>query len=840
MQLYTLLCGPVLRRVEPSKVCIWLATSIQPEECDAIINLLYKNKGDNKWIEKYIITHTKYNVHQLGSNLFVILLEITPAEGESAFKPLTPYGYDIHFRFSETDKVILNDKDIYSKKGAEKEVFFTKIYNTQKQYSYADLPYPVFVIPQQDTPNTRIFYGSCRKTHGHGSDALNTAAKYLEEQWKTYSGNQKKEIPDHVIFHLGDQIYTDDLNEKVFDAVQDLALSIMGYEEIIPAYVNAKEITNKGLTIFLYNYLDGVAGFEIEDLNLPAKITYADKSIPGNRRKNIHTFVVAYLGVPNCNFIPNILLINRGLIYNLIDKRAPDILEHFLAHSPLIDLNEVLPREYLRTNLPTQLVKVKDIKYKDRKGFVRRNSSITTEDDGHLISMGEFAALYLLNWGRFKVDTTGYKVEAIPATIADQFSSVWLEKEENLEGLIKMNANVIRLFANVPSYMIFDDHDVTDDWNCDIIWRNAVERSVTGKRLVSNALAAYWAFQGWGNNPGNYPDDFISAMIDHLKNPLYNQGVDDQSKAKKFEDSLFAFQDWAFIAPTNPIGIFLDNRTLRGGAEEMDYNTSLNENKMYKGARLMSQVAFDKIEALIKSVNYKSGTPLICCAPTPIIGSTLFEAGQLHMVDGTFNTDTILAGFKPKSTGRYDNDYECWRANPRGKYEFFNFIDTKIKPSKVIILSGDVHYGFHTKCILSSSLTRSNYDIDQFSSSALKNNTLDKLDKINLLADLSFFDTKDEKYKQVNELYPFPNPIGSQALTPHFALKGHLVKYTKIIDEDTWLIFRNNIGLLNVSELGKTLITSNLFLYAAYYDSPVIVSAPAPLAHFHLPKVRTM
>jgi hypothetical protein len=49
--------------------------------------------------------------------------------------------------------------------------------------------------------------------------------------------------------------------------------------------------------------------------------------------------------------------------------------------------------------------------------------------------------------------------------------------------------------------MIFDDHDVTDDWNLTARWRHRVHASPAGRRIVANALAAYWAFQGWGNDP---------------------------------------------------------------------------------------------------------------------------------------------------------------------------------------------------------------------------------------------------------------------------------------------------------------------------------------------------
>jgi hypothetical protein len=50
---------------------------------------------------------------------------------------------------------------------------------------------------------------------------------------------------------------------------------------------------------------------------------------------------------------------------------------------------------------------------------------------------------------------------------------------------------VRRVLANIPTYMIFDDHDVTDDWNITREWRDRVSGSPGGRRMVASALAAY-------------------------------------------------------------------------------------------------------------------------------------------------------------------------------------------------------------------------------------------------------------------------------------------------------------------------------------------------------------
>jgi PhoD-like phosphatase len=60
-----------------------------------------------------------------------------------------------------------------------------------------------------------------------------------------------------------------------------------------------------------------------------------------------------------------------------------------------------------------------------------------------------------------------------------------------------------RALAHVPSYMIFDDHEVADDWNADRNWVDTVHTTrdplAMWPMTITDALAAYWVYQGWGN-----------------------------------------------------------------------------------------------------------------------------------------------------------------------------------------------------------------------------------------------------------------------------------------------------------------------------------------------------
>ena len=58
--------------------------------------------------------------------------------------------------------------------------------------------------------------------------------------------------------------------------------------------------------------------------------------------------------------------------------------------------------------------------------------------------------------------------------------------------------------ANIPTYMIFDDHDFTDDWNLNPMWYDRVYHTSLGVTAARNALVSYALFQDWGNDPLKY------------------------------------------------------------------------------------------------------------------------------------------------------------------------------------------------------------------------------------------------------------------------------------------------------------------------------------------------
>ena len=76
---------------------------------------------------------------------------------------------------------------------------------------------------------------------------------------------------------------------------------------------------------------------------------------------------------------------------------------------------------------------------------------------------------------------------------------------------------IARVLANVATYMIADDHEVTDDWNLNQKWRNRVYSTKTGKDIIRNGVAAFGVFQGWGNDPVKFDTGNNKDFLDKTR-----------------------------------------------------------------------------------------------------------------------------------------------------------------------------------------------------------------------------------------------------------------------------------------------------------------------------------
>jgi hypothetical protein len=79
------------------------------------------------------------------------------------------------------------------------------------------------------------------------------------------------------------------------------------------------------------------------------------------------------------------------------------------------------------------------------------------------------------------------------AEVADFEEYTWLYRDTWSDPEVRW------LLATVPSAMIFDDHDVRDDWNTSAAWRKQMRAVPWWRERIVGAYMSYWVYQHIGN-----------------------------------------------------------------------------------------------------------------------------------------------------------------------------------------------------------------------------------------------------------------------------------------------------------------------------------------------------
>ncbi len=483
---------------------------------------------------------------------------------------------------------------------------------------------------------------------------------------------------------------------------------------------------------------------------------------------------------------PDLLLLTGDQIYS--DDVEATLLDTLHEHAKtLIGHSETLPLTEYKAPKQEPVI-LDDILLGGRTAELKKHHSglSSTEATNHLMSFGEFAAMYIYVFGNapaWKKPESWEAIEAKHIPIADMVewtdylppwhlkssADIMKKKKQVLEANIAATnvfsnpdslLKVRRLLANIPTYMIFDDHDVTDDWNITGSWYDKVRTSPLGRRVVSNALAAYWAFQGWGNDPDNFDSDMIDSVTRHLNHTDYDPDVD-----ARYDLMTWKHRGWGFSIATDPPIIALDSRTQRESVI-----ASYPPHLMDRYALDWLRVEWSKLKTCKKSCHdianpINKDTCPILVATTPVIGFAPLEhivRLSLWAVSYVENTRAVkLVEKLLKLEGVLTSwlidflDAEGWTANLDG---FTNFLDTvlhKMGIEKCVFLSGDVHYSFSVKGTYQSGKTyidkNETLTCYQLTSSSLRNEPSETQEKA--LDELESFEKGDTPWQQIRRQF---------------------------------------------------------------------------------------
>jgi hypothetical protein len=290
-----------------------------------------------------------------------------------------------------------------------------------------------------------------------------------------------------------------------------------------------------------------------------------------------------------------------------------------------------------------------------RRGNVLKHGFTTDKGEGHLLTFGEFAAMYLLVWN--PALATLYGLEKNLAKSGD---------DQNLVGFTKAIAAALRVLANTPTYMIFDDHEITDDWNINKKWVEQTD-NLFARRVIANGLAAYWAFQDWGTNPSGYgsrQNTIIDLVQKHLEKQLTSGGKLYRFNDRDFGKPMLAWTDWAYVTDTKPQVVVADMRTHR-------------RFKYRDRAHMDGEVEEKFSRFLSRYVTPKA--PLFLVLASPLLGwQPVLKVRDVGL--------KLEGGALEKEVGDLFDDI------PEGQMNLVRLIQQLADPTICVVFSGDVHF----------------------------------------------------------------------------------------------------------------------------------------------------
>lgn len=196
-----------------------------------------------------------------------------------------------------------------------------------------------------------------------------------------------------------------------------------------------------------------------------------------------------------------------------------------------------------------------DLRPGARKHVVKEIAGLTTGGyESHPLRLAEYLGIYLLAWSdvlwpeqlpqlQDLLETltvsglprppSGPPSPALPQDVRDYISAGFEPTQLKLEAFRKTLKRARRALANVPTYMMLDDHDVTDDWNMYRDWANRVYSKELGRRVIQNGSTAYALCQAWGSVPDRFTDNAPGgALLQAVQAWMAKAGTDAAAHAE--------------------------------------------------------------------------------------------------------------------------------------------------------------------------------------------------------------------------------------------------------------------------------------------------------------------
>lgn len=290
-------------------------------------------------------------------------------------------------------------------------------------------------------------------------------------------------------------------------------------------------------------------------------------------------------------------------------------------------------------------------------GGVKKPIFTSSTADNHLVTFAEVIAMYLLVWS----PTPWGLITPQPPVLSTEEGQRYAREQVQVDRFRDGLSGVARVLAHLSTLMIFDDHDITDDWNLSAQWEQTAYGHPFSKRIIGNALLAYLLCQGWGNQPDGFGE--LVSQTQALTTGAQANALEASAQDELLE-GLLKFQQWHYVLPTTPALVVLDTRTRRWR----------NEFTLKQPSGLLDWEALCELQQAL--LDHPSA---IIVSPAPVFGVKLIETVQKVF---SWCGYPLLV------------DAENWMAHRGAARVILNIFRHSRTPGNYVILSGDVHYSF--------------------------------------------------------------------------------------------------------------------------------------------------
>lgn len=260
--------------------------------------------------------------------------------------------------------------------------------------------------------------------------------------------------------------------------------------------------------------------------------------------------------------------------------------------------------------------------------------------------------------------------------VTDFEEYTWLYQESWEQPMIRW------LFSTVSVSMLWDDHDMSDDWNISHSWLTEMRQRSWWKRRVIGCFASYWIYQHIGNlSPRELADDEIYQEV--RGNKTAEEVI--YPWAHRI-DSTAAGSRWSFCRDFGRTrAIFVD---ARAGRVLEEGRRAIVDDEEWEWIVARAEGEFDH---------------LIVCTTIPWLLSPAFdrlEAWNESLVEGRA-WGKAVAWVSEKL--RREVDFDHWAAFGESFAKLRDLLHAVSRgehgsaPASVVVLSGDVHHAYLTE-----------------------------------------------------------------------------------------------------------------------------------------------